>query len=1282
MRPIDKNYLSLQFKIKIYTKNGTEFHNFFNDIMEKAFNDFQKIRPYGSKGDAGNDGYRKDLGIYYQVYAPRTQNVNERKAKEKLQEDFQKLKKGWNKISEIKEYDFVFNDKYGGSVQLLEAAITKLKVDNPNIEFRLFLAKNLEDVFFKLSESDILGLGFNIDQREAILNAYDYLENVKDELDKENASFAQNTLRNIKDIISSLSDEKLCLDYEILECRCLQKLEKIDEAKDKYKNISERYPKDPRAFLYLAEIYLNEENISKNKEFLEKAKKIDSNYWLLKLEWLVRKSHLGEKIDVENIDEKTFPDDSKIKSNFYRLFALFYENSGDPTNADSFIEKSISLNPNRFSNYIVKLSLIEGRLISINESSQRLEKSPEFLDEIEKLESRFFEHGDIGPRNKAILNLKKINALRIQENYIEIEKLSKEIFELLVTCYFDKQIDQIITGVFQFVSLPDEKLNQLLKYLNNSKKAISDNLSKVLILQFNLRDCLFTVGKKYFEKIGNQKYLDFIINLENKNHGKVLDLLKEDTHFAVSFANTLKEFLGLRKKIIENLPDDKNIQKEKLLLLLNFDKEDFDEAFKILKQLDISKLSYIECGPILQIIHKMEAWDFEIIVLQKLLEKEKEDGERFNLKLIMFNAYFNLKNYRKVLDLGEQLLQEDLDKKILDLRNKEALLSNTIIACFERGMIDKNAFKMSKKLLKRFQLEKPSFKFKIRIEATVYLKNEEVEKAFASVVEGVKIKKVLSPNEYAELYIPLVLKIANILNLKLDSLDHVNENTFVKLKDKQQWYFIGDNNELDALQINKSNKKYKFFINKNVGDKVVFEDKYSAEKKKYVIETIFPIEKYILWQIVHNFQKLSEEGDLESVQRIEVPEKKDTIDSKYLLQYFKDLHKRTEPLFKKYCENNIPLAMLAVSEGGFLNAVNRIQQEKKGFINFSTGTLEEFKKQKEIALEVIEKELPFYIDGTSALFLSEVRLFPKIHTNLSNLKVPQSVINFLITITEKFGYIAGQIGYMGYAQGNIIFSSIEKEKREFIKSNIISSIRLFESNPGNIGIVSSANKMDCFSEKRIPNELSDACILAQRENLPVLTEDFLYLKMNELQTQKKAPDYFSSLVLLRVLYEKKLVDFNEYLNYFSYLSSYRFKFLPLSINDIEKTVLGDSNVKVVNTENIRKLNFSLTLSDEYGIPFQTAFKFIVNFLFKILMDDAMTLEILERIFFEIIDSFPTRMNKKDLGQMLLKACFEEVKNNKSIFILSSQKQIVYKKIDILFEEAKIYNSMPKFWTPN
>jgi len=402
MKPLDKNYLSLQFKIKILSKSGTEFQSFFEDVMEKAFLDFQKIRPRGNEGDGGNDGYRKELGIYYQVYSPRVPKINEKDAAKKLVGDFQKLKNEWNEISNIKIYSFVFNDKYDGSVQLLEEAITKLQITNPKIEFNLFLAKDLESVFFQLSESDVLGLGFNIDLRQAVDNAYSYLEHVKNELDRENANFAQNILENIKDVISELKDENLSLEYEILECRCLQKFEKIDEAKEKYRNVSKRFPKDSRPLLYLAEIYLNDKDFDGNRELLEKAENIDPDYWLLKLEQLVRKLHLGEKIDIENIDENTFPDDPKIKASFYRLYALFFQKSGDETNADRFIEKAIHLSPDRLNNYLDQMTLIEIRMLTNEDSAQRLGMSQKLLGKIAKVEHKFLDHSDIGARKKQI----------------------------------------------------------------------------------------------------------------------------------------------------------------------------------------------------------------------------------------------------------------------------------------------------------------------------------------------------------------------------------------------------------------------------------------------------------------------------------------------------------------------------------------------------------------------------------------------------------------------------------------------------------------------------------------------------------------------------------------------------------------------------------------------------------------------------------------------------------------------------------------------------------------
>ena len=98
----DKSYLGMQFRLRILEKSATEFQSLFESIMEAAFPNFRKIRPYGSKGDKGNDGYRPDEGIYYQVYAPLNPIEKESEAARKLKRDFDKLMTNWDKISKCK----------------------------------------------------------------------------------------------------------------------------------------------------------------------------------------------------------------------------------------------------------------------------------------------------------------------------------------------------------------------------------------------------------------------------------------------------------------------------------------------------------------------------------------------------------------------------------------------------------------------------------------------------------------------------------------------------------------------------------------------------------------------------------------------------------------------------------------------------------------------------------------------------------------------------------------------------------------------------------------------------------------------------------------------------------------------------------------------------------------------------------------------------------------------------------------------------------------------------
>jgi len=1263
MEPKDHHYLQLQFRNKVYKSNGAEFQNFFEDIMETAYSDFQKIRPYGNRGDGGNDGYIPSIGTYYQVYAPKNPNEKETEAVKKLTEDFGKLQAEWDKIAEVKTYNFVFNDKWGGSSIVIEEALAELKKAHPDIEFLLFTPRKLENIFFELKNEDILALGFNTDSSRSVGIIQEYLGNIEIDLDRENGTSALKALENIKDILYSLEDEFLQFKYELLEARVLQKLEKTDEAIKKYESLCSRYPSNPWAYLYLAEYYLNLVDFEKNEQLLKKVEEIDSDNWLLFLQKLIREMRLNNDIDVSSIDESTFPTDPRIKSNYYRLYALVLNNAGELERARSFVERAITLNPDRIHNYDVKLTISENILFSEKSKEGDFQEwLKQYLAEIDDIEAKAKELGGLNPRMHSILNLRKLNSLKYLDAPDRMGALAKDSFDLLVQCHFDQMIDSLFVVLLMHTEIPQTSLDTLIQYLDRAKTDISDKLSKAIIFQFCLKGTLVSEGYEYFCRIGKTDIVALIDDLKDARYSKACDFVIKDIQFAIAIANSAKEFPELRKLIIEKLPSDGTIQKDKLLLLLNYDQDKYDEAFELLKTYDLSNLHYFECRTILDIAWAKGAWEFVVNVIDKFLEYEQDNNNRLQLKLQKFTACQNLGQFKEVILIGEQILSNDSEMGLLDDQNIENVLAQTILAKIKRGDAEG-----AEALLTTHSNLKLSSDFKIGIEAEILLKNKKPINALSAIVEGFKLLRSPSPEQYGSLFLTFGI-ISNMIAFDLNSLDQVVDDCFVKLKDQERWYYIGDQCELDASRISSSNDTYPLYIGKRVNEKIVFDSRYGSESNEFIIEQILPIEKYIAWQCRYQATKLSRENRWDKIKMIQIPETDNGPDPKHLIAFLEDQTGPQGDFFELYCKNNLPFAFLAVNQGGLAGAISKIVNENKGFIKFSFGDLAEINQQKEVARQIVDGQ-EFYIDGTSALMLSETGMLEKIYDHLPNLRIPQSVITMLLEVRDRFEFMPGQVGHMGYAQGKINLSELNHEKGELVKLNFEKSIKLIESKNENIRAISSAVKSDCVSEKMVPPELSDACILAQNDETAILTEDYLYLQANEYQTKKKAPAYCSTFALVRTLYELKKLTFREYLEYYCYLSSYRCRFLPISTEDIEKAVFGEKAITIVDPEAIRLFNFPLTLSEDYGVAFDQAFQVVGQFFLKVLLDDSITTDMAERIFDEILSSFPTDKKKSMLGKMFLQVSAQTIDNRAANIIIGS---LTEQKIRALSQFALIY----------
>ena len=83
---------------------------------------------------------------------------------------------------------------------------------------------------------------------------------------------------------------------------------------------------------------------------------------------------------------------------------------------------------------------------------------------------------------------------------------------------------------------------------------------------------------------------------------------------------------------------------------------------------------------------------------------------------------------------------------------------------------------------------------------------------------------------------------------------------------------------------------------------------------------------------------------------------------------------------------------------------------------------------------------------------------------------------------------------------------------------------------------------------------------------------------------------------------------------------------------------------------------------------------MARFLFKVLNDDTITSDIVEKIFIEITESFPMKKDANILRQMLLRVFNKAIEKNKSRWILTKKSNITQEKIDKLYRVTEIFSS--------
>lgn len=157
MSPNNDPHWRWRLELKLRETNGNAFQSFFSDVMEARHgSDFVRIKPYGSLGDSGCDGYLASTGEVFACYG--AQNGSADKVStliSKMAVDFGKAK---DKLASIMTHWHMTHNIIDGMPIEAVQALKSLEQANPTIEFSFFAPPRFAETIGSLSEDKRIAL--------------------------------------------------------------------------------------------------------------------------------------------------------------------------------------------------------------------------------------------------------------------------------------------------------------------------------------------------------------------------------------------------------------------------------------------------------------------------------------------------------------------------------------------------------------------------------------------------------------------------------------------------------------------------------------------------------------------------------------------------------------------------------------------------------------------------------------------------------------------------------------------------------------------------------------------------------------------------------------------------------------------------------------------------------------------------------------------------------------------------------------------------------------------
>lgn len=951
---------------------------------------------------------------------------------------------------------------------------------------------------------------------------------------------------------------------------------------------------------------------------------------------------LGKISDPKVFESKM--EDARLNARLICHHSIFCHSTGDSQKRDALInlwqtELPSSPRPNLFR--------VLYRTIEVTESSEDLNPQ-EILSAIElsKLERDAILTKDPLSKKDKILWL--VQEMKLELAYMqalggnrELEEIQRNLISLICESYFDNFIDSWLPIILGILRVEIDQWRKISLKIQESKVSPSQKTIESLFLHGMQHEELLAELLELLKKYNANDLLNILQALQDEDAQKIAEIAntKNDPRFSLMLIQSINnheitaQLADLLKVSAEHQEDLVFIKLKSLSL-----SGKVDDAIALISTLSINKASPFALQNLERIASANMQWHLFIPLALKLLDFDITPAYRIYLEGNLALAYSYQGDDTGVVDHAEKALQ-NLEE--LGLDNSRRILYALCKALSMKGFVNEAC----EKFQQYANIERDAEL--LLAEADFYLKStlaNNHDKALELILKAFEEADTCNERMYHNALLPLI-DLQKAGKIADGNETKVEEGLFIKLdKFSDGWFYIGKNNRqsFGAQIITPEMSSYKAVIHKAVDEEIAWPaDKFSDPNLRHkILHIVSPVAFLSIraHQAMDNKAKLGSKG----VWSIRAIKEDGSIDKENIKNFFEETFRQNHEFFTTYSSSLIPFSFLCRMEGGLAKAVGKISAEQKGFIHCNNGTPGDLEAQKITTTDSLSGNLCF-IDGLSAVVLAEANLLGKVIDNIPNLGVSTSVIRLLREMADDL--LSSGDGRLVFAKNDFVVRERNKGKEETLRNKLLAAATLLDNLPNKvIGKVSPKPGEDKKLDSVLPDYFVDAFRFSQENNAHILTDDPLLIMAYGISGETSLPKHFSSLSLVRSLADMGQIDWDSYLKYFALLSVYRYRFLPVSVDDLMKSVFPKSSGGFVGftPQNISFFNLSLTLSQDYGVETKVAIDVLSSFFTTLIKDNSVLPEMVDEIFAITIVRSLSHKDKKIIAKEIFRICNQAV----------------------------------------